>query len=131
MNYQQLIKDPATAAIWSKGMCRKLGRLAQGWKNEEKGTDTTAFLNKQEIKHIPDDRTVTYARIIVDYHPQKKGPNQVRITVDGNLINYPGDVATNTADLITTKILWNSILSTPGAKYVCIDIKNFYLETPM
>eukprot|EP00957_Ditylum_brightwellii_P039758 3010096-Ditylum_brightwellii.AAC.1 len=72
-------------------------------------------MDKQQIKTIPDNRTVTYARIVVDHCPQKKDPNRVQITIGGNLINYPGDVATSTADLITTKLLRNSVLSTPGA----------------
>jgi hypothetical protein len=33
--------------------------------------------------------------------------------------------------MITRKILWNSVLSTPGARYCCADVNNFYLETPM
>eukprot|EP00957_Ditylum_brightwellii_P115684 8823950-Ditylum_brightwellii.AAC.1 len=49
----------------------------------------------------------------------------------GNLINYPGDVSTRTADPITSKLLWNSVLSTPGARYCCINLANFYLESPM
>eukprot|EP00957_Ditylum_brightwellii_P061076 4635204-Ditylum_brightwellii.AAC.1 len=72
-------------------------------------------MDKQQIKTIPDNRIVTYARIVVDHCPQKKDPNRVWITVGGNLINYPGDVATSTVDLITTKLLWNCVLSTPGA----------------
>eukprot|EP00957_Ditylum_brightwellii_P079850 6072431-Ditylum_brightwellii.AAC.1 len=72
-------------------------------------------MDKQQIKTIPDDGTVTYARIVVDHRHQKKDPNRVRITSGVNLINYPGDVATSTANLITTKLLWNSVLSTPGA----------------
>ncbi len=27
--------------------------------------------------------------------------------------------------------MWNSVLSTEGAKYMCLDIKNFYLSTPL
>jgi hypothetical protein len=27
--------------------------------------------------------------------------------------------------------MWNSVLSTEGAKYMCLDIKNFYLTTPL
>ena len=27
--------------------------------------------------------------------------------------------------------MWNSVLSTPGAQYMCIDIKNMYLATPL
>ena len=42
-----------------------------------------------------------------------------------------GDVRTKTADLNTTKILINSVLSTPGARYMTGDLKDFYLGTPM
>eukprot|EP00804_Cyclotella_cryptica_P024533 CCRYP_014643-RA/>CCRYP_014643-RA protein AED:0.40 eAED:0.40 QI:0/0/0/1/0/0/2/0/252 len=38
---------------------------------------------------------------------------------------------TRTADLSTAKILWNSTISTPGARYACADIENMYLQTPM
>ena len=49
----------------------------------------------------------------------------------GNLINYPGDCGTPTANLLTVKLLLNSIISTPNAKFMTIDIKDFYLKTPM
>jgi hypothetical protein len=49
----------------------------------------------------------------------------------GNLINYPGDCGTPTADLLTVKLMFNSIISTPNAKFITIDIKDFYLMTPM
>ena len=55
----------------------------------------------------------------------------MRITEGGNLIEYPGELTTRTADLTTSKILWNSVLSTEGAKFMGIDISNFYLGTPM
>eukprot|EP00956_Cyclotella_meneghiniana_P005705 scaffold7330_cov24-Cyclotella_meneghiniana.AAC.1 len=88
-------------------------------------------MDHDEIKNIPKDRTVTYARVVVDYRPQKEDPNRVRITVGGNLINYPGELTTRTADLVTSKILWNSVISTKNARYVTADLKLFYLTAPM
>jgi hypothetical protein len=38
---------------------------------------------------------------------------------------------TRTADLITSKLMWNSNLSTKGAKFMCLDMKNFYLTAPL
>eukprot|EP00957_Ditylum_brightwellii_P016783 1263478-Ditylum_brightwellii.AAC.1 len=35
------------------------------------------------------------------------------------------------ADIEMTKLLFNSIMSTPGARFMTIDIQNFYLNTPM
>ena len=49
----------------------------------------------------------------------------------GNHINSPGDCGTPTADLLTVKLLLNSIVSTMGAKFMTINIKDFYLMTPM
>jgi len=51
--------------------------------------------------------------------------------VGGNLIDYPWEVATPTSNLTTAKLLFNSVISTPGAVFVVMDVKNFYLNTPM
>jgi hypothetical protein len=128
--YDKLANDPVTRGVWTKAFCKELGRLAQGW-DGTKGTETIFFMTHEEIKAIPKDHTVTYARIVVDYRPQKEDPNRVRITVGGNLIKYPGELTTRTADLTTAKVLWNSTISTDGARYACADVGNFYLATPM
>ena len=50
----------------------------------------------------------------------------------GNLVKYPGDVSTKTTHITTTvKILLNSVLSTPDAHFMMINLKDFYLNTPM
>ena len=48
-----------------------------------------------------------------------------------NLVNYPDDCGTPTADIITIKLLLNSIISTNNAKFMTIDLKDFYLMTLM
>jgi CO/xanthine dehydrogenase FAD-binding subunit len=58
-------------------------------------------------------------------------PNRTRITVGGDRINYQFEVATPTADLLTVKLLLNSVISTEGARFASVDIKNFYLCTPL
>eukprot|EP00804_Cyclotella_cryptica_P026302 CCRYP_007636-RA/>CCRYP_007636-RA protein AED:0.47 eAED:0.42 QI:0/0/0/1/1/1/2/0/610 len=69
---------------------KEIGALAQGDnKTGAAGTNTIFFMSHRDIQNIPSDRTVTYARIVVDYRPQKEDPNRVRITVGGNLIDYP------------------------------------------
>ena len=79
---------------------------------------------------IPNDRVVTYANIVVDYIPQIDDPNRFRITAGGNLIIYPGELTTRTADITTLRILWNSVLSTKNAKYMCLDIDFFTCARP-
>ena len=106
--------------------------MAQGdLKIGEKGTNFIFAMTHDEIANIPKDRVVTYASIVVNFRPQKKNPNRVRITASGNLIKYPSELTTRTANLTTSKVLWNSILSTKDAKFRGIDIKSFYLETPL
>ena len=43
----------------------------------------------------------------------------------GDKINCPFDYGTPTAQLLTIKLLLNSVISTPGAKFMTIDISNF------
>ena len=68
---------------------------------------------------------------MVNFRPQKEDPNRVRITVGGNLISYPDELTTRTADLITVKTMLNSVVSTPGARFAGADAGNFYLNTPL
>ena len=74
---------------------------------------------------------MTYGRIVVDCRPQKTEPNYTRLTMGSNLIDFPGNVSTPTADLTTAKLVIKITISTPGARYMCGDVKNFYLGTPM
>ena len=85
-----------------------------------------------EIKQAYAEKvTFTYAKIVVDFRPQKEDPYRIRITAGGNLLTYKGNMSTRTVDQSTSKLLWNSVLSMGGAKYVCLGIKNFYLTTAL
>ena len=48
-----------------------------------------------------------------------------------NLINYPYKLTMRMADMMLAKIMWNSVVSTPGAKFGSVDIKNMYLKMPL
>jgi hypothetical protein len=58
-------------------------------------------------------------------------PNQTRLVAGGDRVHYPFDAGTPTANLLTLKLLINSVISTSGARFFTMDIKNFYLCTPM
>jgi hypothetical protein len=62
---------------------------------------------------------------------QEAEPNRTRFTVGGDRINYPGKVATPTAEMLVTKMLFNSVISTRGARFMTMAISNFYLMTPL
>jgi hypothetical protein len=62
---------------------------------------------------------------------QKEDPNHVQITVGGNLIDYLFELTAHTADMVSSKILWNSVISTKDARFAGTDINNMYLKTPL
>ena len=51
--------------------------------------------------------------------------------IAGSNIVHPGYVGTPTGSLDLVKLIINSVLSQRNAKFVCFDIKNFYLGTPL
>ena len=123
LEYRHLLKHPKYKDIWSKSFGTEIRRLATT-------TETIAFMSKEMI---PQNRRkdITYGRIVCTHRSEKTDPHRTRITMGGNLINYPDDCGTPTADLLTVKLLFNSIISTPNCKFMTIDIKDFYLMTPM
>jgi len=128
LEYRQLIQIEKYKKVWYKAYANELGRLTKGIRDIP-GTDTIRFIRKEDL---PAGAKVTYGRIVVDYRPQKDEKNRARLCAGGDkLPNLVGDLSTPTADLSTIKMLWNSVISTPGARYVTMDLKNFYLNTPM
>jgi hypothetical protein len=94
-------------------------------------TNTIVFIKKNPV---PQDRAndVTYGLITTLIRPEKLDePNRTRLVVGGNRVHYPGDAGTPTASLLTIKLLLNSIFSTPNTKFMTMDIKDIYLNTPM
>ncbi len=95
------------------------------------GTNTIVFIKKNQV---PQDRAkdVTYGLITTLIRPEKLDePNRTRLVVGGNRVHYPGDAGTPTTNLLTIKLLLNSIISTPNAKFMTMGIKDFYLNTLM
>ncbi len=110
---------------------KELQRLVQGKEGTTVATNTIFFLSHDKIRRIPKDLTITHMCIVMDRQPQKDDPNCVRITVGGNFIDYPYELITWTADMVSSKIMWNSIISMPNTKFDGAVIKNMYLETPL
>jgi hypothetical protein len=68
MEYSALMKDPHLQPLWTRGFGNECGRLFQGSRNIL-GTATCFFI---ELKDIPNDRKITYSKIVWDYKPHKK-----------------------------------------------------------
>jgi hypothetical protein len=129
LEYEDLLANENTRVIWSHSSANEFGRLANGVGTRmPTGTNTIVFISKSDV---PKGRFATYAKFVCTIRPQKQEVHRTRLTIGGNLINYPGDISTPNADMTLAKILINSTLSTPNAKWLGADLKDFYLNTPM
>jgi hypothetical protein len=129
MEMQQLLRNPKYFNLWGKSYTKELGRLAQGIPGN-KGTDTIVFIKYNEIP-LNRRRNVTHGKTVVTYWPEKDNPNRMRLTVGGIQIVCLFDVSTPMVEMMTVKMHLNSVISTKGVHYCTIDLKDFYLNTPM
>jgi hypothetical protein len=131
LKYKQLIANSKTRAKWSHSYGNKIGRLAQGMPGQNTGTNTIIFTRKDQIPTMR-AKDVTNGLITCLVQPEKLDkPNRTRLVAGGDRVHYPGNASTPTANLLTLKILINSIIPTAGTKFMTMDIKDFYLNTPM
>ncbi len=107
--------------------------MAQGDnKTGQKGTNAMFVMTHDKIAHVlRAGKVFTYANPVVDHIPQKEDPNRIRITAGGNLINYEEELSVRTVDINTAKLHWNSVISTDEARYMCLNIGNFYLTAAL
>ena len=99
-------------------------------RGRNEGADTLSFIDK---KDIPSERwkDVAHSRIVCNVRPQKAEVNRTQLTFGRQNLDVPMDCGTPTASLLTIKLLLNSVISTPNARFMTIDIKDFYLTTPL
>jgi len=131
LNYRSLLKIPKFKKLWSRSAANEFGRLANGVGGRIKNpTNTIKFICENEI---PKNRKkdVTYGQMVCTVRPEKEEKERSRFVAGGDQTNFPGEVATPTADMLVAKILMNSVVSTKGARFMTMDISNFYLNTPM
>ena len=56
-----------------------------------------------------------YANPLCDYLPLKYEPYRIRLTIGGDKLPYPSDSGSPAATLVEAKVLFNSVVSTPGS----------------
>ena len=119
LGYRDLVK--MDVSVLKIIMCKKIGRLSQGWM-EHSGTDIIEYIFHKEK---PKDIKATYVRSVCDIRPQKTEAHITRLTAGGNLIDYPGEVSKPTSDLTTMELHANSTISDIKSRYMCMDVKYF------
>ena len=130
-SYRQLIQhqNAKISELWLTGGENEFEQLFQGFKpNKVEGLDVLEWIPKTAV---PAYKTVTYPRYTTAVRPEKDEKYRVRITADGDRIDYEGDVSTHTASIETIQTHWNSVISTPNAKYCTGDISNMYLMSDL
>jgi hypothetical protein len=120
LKHQELITKLRYKIKWMRSTTNEINRLYN--------TNKIRFIRRSDI---PKGRKVTYGSFVVDIKDQNEEKECTRLTVGGDQIEYPGDKSTRTAGLTMAKILINSVISTLCAKFLVIDINNFYLNTPL
>ena len=84
------------------------------------------------------DQPLQRRRDTTYYNPQTKEKEttsgertfRIRGTIGGDRVNYPGPTTARTAAMLLVKILIHSVVS-DKAQWLTIDIKDFYLNTPL
>ena len=124
--------DPIIRARWIIELANEWGKLLLGvvkGKNRKVKSrvgdvnNTIKFIHKQQV---PRNNKVSYPRFCCDIISQKEETHRVRMTVEGDRLDYAGNTA---ASLETTKIHANSTISTHGSRQAFADIRNFYTNS--
>ncbi len=128
-SYKTLMNDPATAEVWQTAFGKEFREVAQGDKKMGQNSIHAMFvMTHNKLAHVlRAGLKFTFANPVVNYWPQKKDPNRIIILDMGNLVSYEGKLSVQTTDINTAQIHWNSVISNKKAKYMFLDIKNFYL----
>jgi hypothetical protein len=133
---KQLLQGP-DASIWIRGLANEWGRLLAHGIGQKRpptaritGTGTLFFISKAQV---PANRIATYANFVCSIRPQKTETHRVRMTAGGDKLDYPGDASSPTVSMLDAKVHINSTISDAktGARHLSLDIKNYYLGTPM
>ena len=116
----------------------KLGRLCLGIGTGDKGPQKqrakgTSIFVVIQYKDTPKSKRgdICHTRVVYEVQSEKDDPNKTCVTVEGGDILYPGEVTTPTGLLEIIILVITSFLSQPGAQFMCFNINNFHLDTPL
>ena len=93
-----------------------------------KGNNSISLISRSKV---PKFKTVTYGHIFTEIRPHKSETYRVCLTVRRYRLEIDGVKTMKYAGLVTTKMLLNSTVSTPGSRLCTFYIKEFYYGKPM
>eukprot|EP00536_Pseudo-nitzschia_multiseries_P009491 jgi/Psemu1/23324/gm1.23324_g len=80
---------------------------------------------------VPHVKLARYPWYTVADRPKKADPYRTHITAEGGRHTYDGNVTAHTARIETIKLHWNSVVSTPRARYCTGYFSNVYLRSSL
>ena len=115
IKYLHLWKNTKYWDAWGIWFGNEISRLIQGMKGHVKCTNKMSFIKKEEV---PQNifREVTYSRVVCDVRERKSEKKITRLKSRRDIIKYPGNSRTRTENLLTVKLLLNSVISNLGEK---------------
>jgi hypothetical protein len=119
LKHNELITKLKYRIKWMGSTANEINRLYN--------TNTIRFIQRS---NIPKGRKVTCGSFVVDIKDHKEEKERTRLTVGGDQIEYPGDKETRTAGVTTAKTLINSVISTLGAEFLSLTLKNLLKHPP-
>ena len=121
--YRHLVKGP-DKRFWEQSFANELGQLDQGIITV-KLTNIVIFVPETQL---PKDKNVINGKIACKLKPEKGEEEQTRLTVGGKLLEFTGNISAPTSSVTTEKCVLYSVVSTPGARCLMVNIKCFYLN---
>ena len=106
--------------------CQWIQMFDKGSQQKDQSNRHNLFHKQKWYTVWPLERCYLCTFCVCDVRPQKAEVNRTWLTIGGNRIHFPVECGMPTADMLLVKILFNSVVSTCGAKFMCITIKNFF-----
>ena len=69
--------------------------------------------------------------MVCDHRPLKSESNRCRLVVGGDHLIYDNETAAPAANLLEAKLIFNSTISTSNARFLTMDIEDFFLSSTM
>ena len=80
-----------------------------------------------KLQGIPGSRAITYSMIVCDYRSFKAEPDSCRLIIGYDKLTYDHEIAKSAVNLLETKLMLNSTISTPGTKFMTLNYPGFFV----
>ena len=80
---------------------------------------------------VPTWQNITYENTICHYWPRKDNPYHIRLTIGGDKLPHSSASGSPAVTLLEAKTIFNSVISTPDYQFICANINDYFICSPM